>query len=202
MDDLVKRADAALKDVTPGPWVFGNTGEEQRLILGGSSERYVANVQIYQTPRHMGAWDEPEREANARFIAAARELVPAMRDRIEADVKRIAELERMLVVCEECGLAIEEDAVEQRARAEAAEARVKELEAVVKSLSRLDTQADIDRAKREARVEGMRLAAAMFKEAYKSTGDADFCIWNMDQAITEFESAAIDTPSVKKVDGQ
>lgn len=56
-------------------------------------------------------------------------LYRAAAERIEADAKRIAELERMLAVCEECGLAIEEDAVEQRDRADAAEARVKELEA-------------------------------------------------------------------------
>ena len=47
----------------------------------------------------------------------------------------------------------------------ALEARVKELEAVVKSLSRLDTQADIDRAKREARVEGIEAAAKPLTDA-------------------------------------
>ena len=95
-DDLIERLKAATEGTTPGPWSFGRTGDEQRMILGGSSGNYVANVQIYQTPRHMGQWQEPEREANARFIAAARELVPAMRDRIEADAKRIAELEELL----------------------------------------------------------------------------------------------------------
>ena len=77
MNDLVKRADEALKDVTPGPWVTGaaswddETGEVQYVLHG-----------VFEAKPH-----------DARFIAAARELVPAMRDRIEADAKQIAELE-------------------------------------------------------------------------------------------------------------
>ncbi len=74
MADLRKLLDEA----TPGPWVFGRTGEEQRLILGGPSKEYVANVQIFQTPRNMGAWQESEREANARLIALAPQLAAAL----------------------------------------------------------------------------------------------------------------------------
>ena len=63
---------------TPGPWVFGNTSEDRRMILGGESERYVCNVQIYQTPRVAGLCDEAEREANARLIAAAPDMLAAL----------------------------------------------------------------------------------------------------------------------------
>lgn len=65
-------------DWTPGPWGFGNTSDDQRLVLGKSgSGRYVCNVQIHQTPRHMGQFDETEREANARLISAAPDLYEA-----------------------------------------------------------------------------------------------------------------------------
>lgn len=62
---------------TPGPWVFGRTSDDKRLILGEGATRYVATVQIHQTPRKMGLWMEDEREANARLIAAAPDLLEA-----------------------------------------------------------------------------------------------------------------------------
>lgn len=69
---------------TPGPWDFGNTHrDDQKLILSkGGKGKYICTVQIHQTPRAFGAHEEPERDANARLIAAAPELFAAL-DRIQ-----------------------------------------------------------------------------------------------------------------------
>ena len=65
---------------TPTPWRFGNSDEGVRLILGGPRKRYVATVQIYQTPRAYGIADEPEREANAALIVRAINAHEAMKE--------------------------------------------------------------------------------------------------------------------------
>jgi len=74
---------------TPSPWGFGNGRDGERLILGQNGSRnYVCNVQIHQTPRHMGILDEEEREANAQLIKAAPDMLEALKqttDQIEAD---------------------------------------------------------------------------------------------------------------------
>lgn len=88
---------------TPGPWGNGRTGEEQRLILSrGGKGRYVCNVQIFQTPRHMGLWEEDSREANARRIA------------------RVPELEAALLAAEELADAVDEWGAKGRTEATAA----------------------------------------------------------------------------------
>ena len=65
------------------PWKFGNTGQEQRMILD-ANDHYVASVQIFQAPRHMGEWQEKQREANAAFIIKAAnahaDLIDALRE--------------------------------------------------------------------------------------------------------------------------
>ncbi|WWW34555.1 hypothetical protein V8017_16230 [Stenotrophomonas rhizophila] len=65
---------------TPGPWAFGNTHHDDRkLILSNSGKgKYICTVQIHQTPRAFGTHEEPEREANARLIAAAPELLETL----------------------------------------------------------------------------------------------------------------------------
>lgn len=64
---------------TPGPWGIGNTSPDQRMVLGENGEgRYVCSVQIWQTPRAFGLIEEPQREANAAFIAAAITDIPAL----------------------------------------------------------------------------------------------------------------------------
>jgi hypothetical protein len=64
---------------TPGPWFFGRGAPHQRLIVGGEDRRYVASVTVQQVPREMGLYAEPEREANARLIRVAPELLSIAR---------------------------------------------------------------------------------------------------------------------------
>lgn len=73
---------------TPTPWVFGNTAGDKKLILGGTSERYICSVQIWQTPRRMGFIDEPEREANAKLILAAPDLLKACKQTLMVEKNR------------------------------------------------------------------------------------------------------------------
>ncbi len=81
MDDLIQRAREALVDVTPGPW---------EAALEKGCHGIVASIQdeVRCVAIIGNAPETPEREqmrfANARFIAAARDLVPAMADRLEA----------------------------------------------------------------------------------------------------------------------
>jgi hypothetical protein len=66
---------------TKGPWGRGRTSDDQVLVLGRNGEgRYVCTVQIHQTPRRMGQFDEPERLANAALIIAAPDLFDFVRD--------------------------------------------------------------------------------------------------------------------------
>ena len=59
MDDLIKRANDAIQGVTPGPWPVG-------MVLGDCV--FMAGDIIYTSATG----------ADARFIAAARGLVPEM----------------------------------------------------------------------------------------------------------------------------
>ena len=73
-DDLVKRARAALDGTTPGPWID----------YSFSGDYFIAFQDDDSGPAmRIGSWHD-QREANARFIAESRDLVPAMADRIEA----------------------------------------------------------------------------------------------------------------------
>lgn len=83
MDDLVKRADEALKDVTPGPWVVDDVGVDCPLIWAG--DRHIAEV------FEKSAADGGD-SANARFIAAARDLVPEAAAALSAKDAEIAKL--------------------------------------------------------------------------------------------------------------
>lgn len=90
-DDLIKRAREALDGVTPGEWALDGIaiahpsspyGYPIDVCLMGEPAQYPGDI-----PVMMQGW-----EANARFIAAARDLVPAMADRIEALEAEMARL--------------------------------------------------------------------------------------------------------------
>ncbi len=81
---------------TPGPWGFGRTSDDQRIVLGDDGKgRYVCNVQIHQTPRAAGLFSEAEREANARLILAAPDLLDAA---LATEASDLAHSN-----CDECG---------------------------------------------------------------------------------------------------
>lgn len=88
-DDLVRRAREALEGVTEGPWAVAKKGGDSTdyIIMTGldrlmyHEERGEDCVgQINNLGRDDGEMFGPD----ARFIAAARQLVPEMADRIEA----------------------------------------------------------------------------------------------------------------------
>lgn len=80
------RIEALLKDVTPGKWQLDGIVIESEngdgVCLMGEPAQYPGDV----------ATMLPNHEANAAFIAAAREIVPAQ-------AARIAKLEAALVLC-------------------------------------------------------------------------------------------------------
>ena len=76
-DDLVKHAREALEGATPGPWhVYGN--DPWNMTVNSSVDNRVCFM------AHSNGLNDERDEANARLIAAARDLVPDMADRIEA----------------------------------------------------------------------------------------------------------------------
>ena len=77
MSDLIRRAREALVDVTPGPWSHNTMGE-----FGPSSCEDDQSYGMICEPA--GECDWPNAVDNARFIAAARDLVPAMADHLAA----------------------------------------------------------------------------------------------------------------------
>lgn len=89
MDDLIHRAREALVDVTPGPWVMETVrtscgtchriGPFPRPAYASKPEGWACVYDDY--PPGVGS---PDLLANSRFIAAARDLVPAMADRLAA----------------------------------------------------------------------------------------------------------------------
>jgi len=89
MDDLIRRAREALVDVTPGPWVMETVrtscgtchriGPFPRPAYASKPEGWACVYDDY--PPGVGS---PDLLANSRFIAVARDLVPAMADRLEA----------------------------------------------------------------------------------------------------------------------
>ena len=88
MDDLIRRAREALVSVTPGPWVMETVrtscgtchriGPFPRPAYASKPEGWACVYDDY--PPGVGS---PDLLANSRFIAAARDLVPAMADRLE-----------------------------------------------------------------------------------------------------------------------
>ena len=107
MSDLIRRAREALVDVTPGPWDAALEHGCHGIVASIQEEsRFVAVIyNATETPER-----EPMRFANASFIAAARDLVPAMADRLEAQEALLREAMEALgklhhAVCGETGFA-------------------------------------------------------------------------------------------------
>ena len=83
--DILKRAAEAVKGVTPGPWRVGPVDDTTVVAADGSEVAAIDGDY-----NHPDLW--PMMEANARFIAAARQLVPDLRDevlRLRADLARV-----------------------------------------------------------------------------------------------------------------
>ena len=95
-DDLIRRAREALVDVAPGPWEAALEKGCHGIVASIQEEaRFVAVIgNAPETPER-----EPMRFANARFIAAARDLVPAMADRLEAQEALLREAMAVLERC-------------------------------------------------------------------------------------------------------
>jgi len=76
-DDLIRRAREALVNVTPGPWAVGVTEEDYAKWF---DVRGIPDADGWTTV----VSDEIDLDADARFISVARDLVPAMAARLEA----------------------------------------------------------------------------------------------------------------------
>lgn len=93
-DDLVERAEAALEGVTPGPWLIGN-------LESYEGDTGIAFRRVYFPTT---AEDEVQEahvrgdncDANARFIAFARQWVPKAAARLSALTAQVAEAGKML----------------------------------------------------------------------------------------------------------
>ena len=102
MSDLIQRAREALVDVTPGPWAVD--AEDQGVAWGMSYSVHRHGNILYEIA------DTVCEENDARFIAVARDLVPAMADRLEAQEALLREVMAALgklhhAVCGETGFA-------------------------------------------------------------------------------------------------
>lgn len=91
MDDLTRRAREALVDVTPGPWkefIDDSSGQWTGWPLSIDATSIEDKCVVRTGGQWPYEWDaktsQHEACANARFIAAARDLVPALADRLEA----------------------------------------------------------------------------------------------------------------------
>ena len=78
-EDILDRARKALDGVTPGPWWHDNNEGYGANNVWCEVPGDVLGKDIVAKIHH----DSAEAEANARLIAAARDLVPAMADEIE-----------------------------------------------------------------------------------------------------------------------
>ena len=85
--DILKRAAEAIEDVTPGPWAVCDRWN----VSGPKYEVMNGSIMVR---------DDAESDANARFIAAARTLIPDMAAAIaerDAELKRLRETAKALL---------------------------------------------------------------------------------------------------------
>lgn len=158
-----------LQDVTPGPWRVGPV-DDCRVEDADGNE--VAQIDgDYNSP---DLW--PKMEANARFIAAARDLVPALTAERDAQTARAdaaeAEVARRLEM-HECAMAERDDCIEDWSKAK-------------KEIARLTAELDAMRAGQDA------LVAATYEVAEAAIMKA----WHFSGSITEFERTFDDNDAV------
>lgn len=141
LDEWEKLASAA----TPGPWGFkicavtGTCG----FIADGDHDETEVFIEAFPDIQFAGEGDEAQAKANAAFIAAAREAIPALIEMVREKDRRLTdticllseacrgrgEAEGKLMASEVAGAV-----AGWQSRATAAEARVKELETTVAHL--------------------------------------------------------------------
>jgi hypothetical protein len=126
LDAMMEGVTALLENVTPGPWSW-NGDPVQGASLFGLAGQAVISYAGYE-----GMWfsvyDVEADAANARFIAAARELVPALAAEVRAQRETIAGLTAVRDMLGEWW-------AKEKARAEAAEATIAGLTARVEALT-------------------------------------------------------------------
>ena len=140
-DDLAERAGEVLEGVTPGPW-----SSEMLMQDDPNGDEWPTDIEVAsQSGRHIHGHDlgynpdvDLEIIANARFIATARELVPALiaqnaalraeRDRFEAALGRACLVGGTTYLVE---------------KAQKAEARAERMEAAIRELKRCWYQGDL-----------------------------------------------------------
>ena len=104
MGDLVKQAREALNGVTPGPWEqshrSGKDGMWRTQVYPANDvTNEIATLSWHVVKIHDGMCTD--RAENAAFIAAARDLVPAMADRIESLEAANAAMRKVLWMADE-----------------------------------------------------------------------------------------------------
>ena len=105
----MKEIRALVAAIAPGMWIRGQSHDGHCMVLGGPNEQYVADVQIYQTPRVMGLYDEPRREANAQFIISSPSIIIEALDEVERSHQKNANLVAMLKSLEWQGWGVDRD---------------------------------------------------------------------------------------------
>lgn len=96
MSDLIRRAREALVDVTPGPWFPNYPDYHAGMVeVVGPAMRCVG----FTIATDVDAEKAQRIKADASFVAAARDLVPAMADRLEAQEALLREAMEALERC-------------------------------------------------------------------------------------------------------
>jgi chromosome segregation ATPase len=158
---MTTEARALLKDVTPGPW--REEGPPWNKLVWSSADNRVCFM------AHSNGLNDERDEATARFIAAARQLVPDLCDQIDALSARLAEVEKAFstqcVLLTETELQLQDAEAERDRWKEAYRSVSRDLNIVVPDNSRLKAEL----AAAEARLAALDTEAiAALVEAFKN----------------------------------
>lgn len=105
LDAMMEGVTALLENVTPGPWRLGSWGDN---VFGtGPNDEWLL---ICRIKRDDAPVNESRDGADARFIAASRELVPALAAEVRAQRETIAGLEARVEALTRAAQAIQENA--------------------------------------------------------------------------------------------